>query len=52
VENVVDPAILWELQLISHDPYPYVDPIGPEETRLELLYSTSFDRRLSVRLEA
>jgi len=51
MEDVDNSAAQWKLKLISHDPYPLVDPIGSKKLGLEIFYPASFDRILPVWLE-
>jgi hypothetical protein len=51
MEDIVYSAALWKLQLISYGPYLPTDSVGPKETWLKLLCSTSFYGSLPIWLE-
>ena len=51
MEEVVNCATLWKLQLISYCPYPPADSVRSNETWLQFLHSASFNAGLPVWLQ-
>jgi hypothetical protein len=51
MEDVVNFATLWKLQLISYGPYPPADSVRSKEMWLQFLYSASFNGCISVWLQ-